>query len=185
MVNALWGDRLRVDAGLGMRPQRPWLFRYKLALHVAPRSDSPTPPPSTTFMLGSFGDIVNFGGRRLYLSWYPVCRLASAHGLEPPDLNGGVPEATKRRVFDTTLTRLGELVPVLASADVRFEDTAVEGGVICNWGQSDISDPESEVHQRWDIGVHSRGDYHSIDTGKYSMAPLFALEVADRIRPEG
>ena len=30
-------------------------------------------------------------------------------------------------------------------------------------------------------GVHSVDGYHSIDTGKYGMAPCFAIEAADRI----
>ena len=57
----------------------------------------------------------------------------------------------------------------------------VRGGVIFAWGSSDISDISSELHSRFDVGPFSKGGYHSIDTGKYCVAPLFALEVADRI----
>ena len=181
VVNALWRDRLRVDAELGLHPRRPWLFRYKLALHVKPSRPLESTPSSTTLLLGPFGDVVNFGGRRLYLSWYPACRLGSWQGVSEGGWKGGVGEEVRRRVFDRTLARLGEVIPGLSDAPIAREDTSVEGGVIFNWGKTDITDPASEVHERWDIGVHSRGGYHSIDTGKYCMAPLFALQVAERI----
>jgi len=38
---------------------------------------TPMPAPA---MLGAFGDIVNFGNGRLYLSWYPACRLPLPSG---------------------------------------------------------------------------------------------------------
>jgi hypothetical protein len=57
----------------------------------------------------------------------------------------------------------------------------VAGGFIFAWGSADIDDIGSELHQRFDIGVRSYGRYHSIDTGKYCMAPLYALEVARRV----
>ena len=31
------------------------------------------------------------------------------------------------------------------------------------------------------MGVTSKGVYHSVDTGKYTTAPLFAVDVADRV----
>jgi hypothetical protein len=37
------------------------------------------------------------------------------------------------------------------------------------------------TYQRSRIGVVSRGGYHSIDPGKLTTAPMFALEAADRI----
>jgi hypothetical protein len=57
----------------------------------------------------------------------------------------------------------------------------VDGGAVVSWGDTDVDDPASEVHQRFDIGVNSTDGYHSIDTGKYSVAPYFAMQVADRI----
>jgi hypothetical protein len=60
----------------------------------------------------------------------------------------------------------------------------VDGGAVVAWGDTDVEDAASEVHQRFDVGVTSRGSYHSVDTGKYSLAPLFAMRLADRIAPE-
>jgi hypothetical protein len=53
--------------------------------------------------------------------------------------------------------------------------------VIVAWGETDIYDPGSELHRRYEIGVTSAGRYHSIDPGKLTMAPFFAEQCAQRI----
>ena len=53
------------------------------------------------------------------------------------------------------------------------------GGVIFAWGITDIDDPDSLLHQRSAIGPTRHGSYFSIDTGKYCMGPLFAMQSAD------
>ena len=55
-------------------------------------------------------------------------------------------------------------------------------GVIFAWGQTDIDDAESGLHRRCEIGPRSRGRYTSVDTGKLTMAPLFASQVAENVR---
>ena len=57
------------------------------------------------------------------------------------------------------------------------------GGVIVAWGRTDIDDPTSELHRRYEIGVTSNGGYHSVDPGKLTMTPYFAGICADRIIP--
>jgi hypothetical protein len=37
------------------------------------------------------------------------------------------------------------------------------------------------LHHRYAIGPRTRGRYHTVDTGKLTMAPLFGKAVADRI----
>jgi hypothetical protein len=74
---------------------------------------------------------------------------------------------------------MGSIVPKLAR--VRPQNIAVKGGVIVAWGSTDIDDHASELHRRYEIGVHSYGSYHSIDSGKLTMAPHFAKICADRI----
>ncbi len=49
-------------------------------------------------------------------------------------------------------------------------------------GKTDIDDPTSYLHQRSAIGPRAMGSYITIDTGKYCMAPLFAVETADLIK---
>ena len=71
------------------------------------------------------------------------------------------------------------IVPQLRS--VRPQDIAVRAGVIVAWGSTDIDDRASELHRRNEIGVHSYDRYHSIDPGKFTMAPQFARICVDRI----
>jgi hypothetical protein len=77
---------------------------------------------------------------------------------------------------------MAEFVPSLRAVDVEMlEDVTVKGGVIVAWGETDIYDPASELHRRFEIGVTSTGRFHSIDPGKLTMAPYFANLCADRI----
>jgi hypothetical protein len=59
----------------------------------------------------------------------------------------------------------------------------VDAGVIFSWGEShiDVDDPGSELHQRHAIGVHAHDGYFSIDTGKFTCAPLFASHLLDAL----
>jgi len=41
------------------------------------------------------------------------------------------------------------------------------------------------LHTRTRIGIRSKDGYHSVDPGKYTMVPLFAVEVAHRICAPG
>jgi glycine/D-amino acid oxidase-like deaminating enzyme len=177
VVNTLWQERLRVDATAGFHPARPWLHRFKLAIHTTGARGPAL--PSATIMLGEYGDIVDFGGGRHYLSWYPACKLGEWRDLQPP--MPMIDNAIKQRALDATIAALGAIVPAVASVDLSGATIEIAGGYILAWGQTGIADPRSELHGRGDIGIHSHGRYHSIDTGKYGMAPYFADMLADRI----
>ena len=58
------------------------------------------------------------------------------------------------------------------------------GGVIFAWGESDIDDSASGLHERYATGPLSVGRYHTVDTGKLTTAPMYARAVADRIRAD-
>jgi hypothetical protein len=77
---------------------------------------------------------------------------------------------------------MAEFMPSLLALDPeKLEDVTVKGGVIVAWGETDIYDPASELHRRFEIGVTSTGRFHSIDPGKLTMAPYFADVCANRI----
>ena len=54
-------------------------------------------------------------------------------------------------------------------------------GIIYAHGDTDLSDADTELHQRHSIGLTSVGRYHSVNTGKLTTAPYFARKVADRL----
>jgi hypothetical protein len=74
-----------------------------------------------------------------------------------------------------TLRAFDEVVPGLAGA----EGATADGGVIFAWGNSDIDDGSSELHQRHEAGLVEADGYYSINTGKLTSAPYFAQRLAE------
>ena len=59
VVNALWEGRLGLNEAMGFRANRPWLHRlkYGVSFRLPPGVSS---PPSASFVLGPFGEVVNY-----------------------------------------------------------------------------------------------------------------------------
>jgi hypothetical protein len=183
VVNALWDGRLAVDASFGVRPKRPWLYRFRYGLRFD-RMALPTIPPSSTMVHGPFGGVVRYSNGGLYLTWYPACKVESSNSLDPPGLPPHAEEPLRSRIIADTVRALTEILPLVGALDAdAVVDPSVVGGNIFAWGSTDTDDPMSELHQRHDIGVSSRGNYHSVDPGKLSLTPHFAQICADRIVP--
>ncbi len=180
VANTLWHGRLEIDATAGLAPERDWIFRYKVGgwLNRPVERDGIR---SVTFVLGPFGDIVNLGPRGLYFSWYPMGMLGSSSELKPPDWRGEIEESKVRSVLRGSYQALGKLCPALDAS--RYADDLVEpvGGVIFAWGAADIDEHGSRLHTRYEIGIHSEGNYHSVNTGKYTMVPYLGYRTAERI----
>ena len=101
----------------------------------------------------------------------------------PPATWGRPPGAAEHaEIVDGTVAGLAGLGPALRglSAD-DLGRTTVKGGVIVAWGETDIDDPDSELHERFRIGVRTEDGHHSVDPGKLTMAPWFAVQCADRV----
>lgn len=180
VVNALWESRLAIDLTAGVKPDRPWLYRVKHFLRIR-NGLLAAGLPSVTMVLGPFGDVVNYGNGEAYLSWYPAGMQGMSKDIRPPDWLPARPELAARLKQDIP-AGLAEIVPQIARLSASAMDRAeVRGGHIFAWGQTDIDDMESGLHERYAIGPRSVGRYHSVDTGKLTMAPLFAKQVADRI----
>jgi glycine/D-amino acid oxidase-like deaminating enzyme len=76
VVNCLWGDKIGIDRTAGILSDIPVLVRYKAAIKISATDPQFSNLPSVTAILGSYGDLVNFGSGDFYLSWYPLCKLA-------------------------------------------------------------------------------------------------------------
>lgn len=181
VINALWDGRLAVDATAGVHYERRWLFRTRYNLHL-PAGVSMPSIPSVSFVLGAFGDIVQYDGGESYLSWYSAGLRAVSDGLNPAPFPPVLEGAEADHVRRTTLDALTDLMPGLCALPPELiDDAAVDGGIIFAWGETDITDPDSRLHSRHEIGPRSYGRYHSVDTGKFTTAPLFARQLADTI----
>lgn len=181
VVNALWDGRMAVDATFGVRPTRRWMHRLKYGVRIRPPAGT-FRPTSVTIVLGPFGEVVSYADGLVYLTWYPECLRARSDEIHPPDWPTEPAEPLRSRIFLGTLGALSEIVFGLRGVSPgALSNVEVKGGAIVAWGDSDIEDPDSELHCRFEIGVTTIGRYHSVDPGKLTMAPYFAGICADRI----
>jgi hypothetical protein len=182
VVNCLWEGRLELDEQMGVLPKRKWVYRlrYRLLGQLSPELAG---LPSFTIVLGPYGDVVVYPQREAYMSWYPACMQGWCTTLTPPPAwedacNGQADDRLTRPIVRDALAALDTIIPGILRSRVEV----VDAGIICSWGESDISDPGSELHNRFDIGVQSYDGYHSVNTGKFTCAPLFAQQLVEAIR---
>ncbi|HET9466004.1 MAG TPA: FAD-dependent oxidoreductase, partial [Gemmatimonadales bacterium] len=181
VVNAMWERRLRFDRQLGIPPPENLLHRLKFRV-IGRLPQALRAAPSVSMVLGRYGDVVVRSDGTAYLSWYPAGLRGWSHDVEPPqDWNpacrGELDPAQAREIASEIKAGIAQWFPGMA----RFEPLQVDAGAIVALGRSDVDDARSELHDRTRIGVKSRGAYHSVDSGKLTTAPLFAIEAADRV----
>ena len=183
VVNATWTSRLALDATVGLAPPPEWLFRLKYLVRIRP--SRPVAMPPTTICVGGFGDVVPLPDGKLVLSWYPLGRQGVSAALAPPDWGTSMAGEAADAMRAGMVAGLGALFPPLLALldDPALTSAEVSGGVIFAHGASDVNDPGSGLHNRHRIGRRSLGRSHSVDPGKWTTCPLFALEVAEHIAP--
>lgn len=179
VLNAAWEGRRELDHRSGFADNDDWFLRYKAAAVLAdPFQDL----SNVTLLLGSYGDVVRYNCGRLYLSWYPSMMMASTR-----DLTLRAPELStdgKRDLVRVSLEALANWYPALRRylAVPGLDTTSFMGGFITARGSTDIDDRNSRLHERSAFGLHALGDrYFSLDPGKYTTGPLFALKSAEAI----
>jgi FAD dependent oxidoreductase len=178
VVNALWEGRLAIDASVGLPPPPTWSHRFRLSAFVTTSRDVRV--PSTVIATGPFGDVKNYNGRDLYLSWYETGLLAEGSALEAPPVPA-IDAPHRSLMVGEIVERLGRIVTSVRSLPSCLEDVRVEGGWVYAAGQGSLADPRSTLHRRDRIGITRAGSYISVDTGKYSIAPWLARQVAEII----
>lgn len=171
LINATWQDRVRLDRQV--RPDDDRIsIRYKHCIYGR-WPDGMDPPAPSTRIVGPFGDFTCYGDREVYLSWYPSALAArSEDGLAP-----AVPPLDRARLIRETVAALG--FPASLETAVDWE---IGGGYVVAHGYGDVDDPASPLHERHRPAVtEPRPGFISIDTGKYTMGPLFAARAADLV----
>lgn len=181
VVNCLWDGRLALDAQMGLISTRSFVMRlkYRVLGELAPALRA---LPSLTMVLGRYGDIVQYPDAPTYFSWYPACLRGWSADLTPPRAwdaacAGNPPPEIAAKVVRETLDAFEEIVPGVGNSRAQ----TVDGGVIYAWGETDIDDYNSALHRRHEIGVSAHDGYYSIDTGKFTCAPLFAQQLAEHV----
>ena len=177
VVNALWEGRSAIDTAVGRSSEQSLSYRYRVALFMqVPEADV----ENVVIATGPFGDIKNYDGRHLYLSWYPAGLLLDCHQQNapaPPTIDDGL----KQQVLNAMIAGLGDYFPVVLDFPGRAQQSSVAGGWVVARGKGLLSDPASTLHRRDEIGIRRGDNYYSIEIGKYSVAPWLASQVADEL----
>ena len=178
VVNALWEGRPRLDRSVGHRPDSAEHHRFRVSVFA--HTESSVEVPSAVVAVGGFGDMKNYGGRSFYVSWYEAGLLASADGIDPPPAPD--PGAAERSaIAAATFAGLGALMPAALAVEQAATEVRVEGGWVYSQGRGRLDDPHASVHRRASHRISNMGSYFSVDTGKYSVAPTRAEELAQRV----
>ena len=184
VVNCTWESRLSIDKQLGFEPKHGWLYRLKHSV-LADLPNDLIDIPSLTFVLGPYGDVVNFGkSRKAYLSWYPDGMNDSSTNISVPigweNICDGVVYDIpgNEKLIERMLIGLNEFIPGICHSI----ESEISAGIIYSRGVTEITDRNSELHKRFDVGIQIEKDgYFSIDTGKYTCAPLHAQHLKDKV----
>ena len=94
--------------------------------------------------------------RTTYLTWYPACVIGYSDEVSPPSAWQTYPgDPVRSGIVTGTVDGLARIVPALAALRPgHLVDAIVKGGVIVAWGETDIDDPRSELHNRYDDRDH-------------------------------
>jgi glycine/D-amino acid oxidase-like deaminating enzyme len=181
VVNTTWEQRFSLDQMAGLPPPKGWLHRLKYRVIVQLPQDCQL-HPSATMVLGRYGDVVVRPDASAYLSWYPVGLQGWSHELTPPPewalaCQGKVPLDTAAAISAETIRHISAWCPKMREGEVL----QVDAGAILAYGNTDVDDEKSGLHDRTQIGISGDRAYMSVDPGKLTTAPMFASAAVDRL----
>lgn len=181
VVNATWADKFRLDETLGIPAPQGILHRLKYRV-IADIPPGMKDCPSATMVIGKFGDVVIRPDNTAYVSWYPDACRGWSNSKVPPETwddpsRGNVSEKDFEKLSDLFITETAKWYPAIKNCKPKL----VDAGVIVAHGETDVDHEESQLHRRAKIGVTSYDGYHSVETGKLTTAPMFAMDTADHV----
>jgi hypothetical protein len=174
VINCSWSDRIRLDKEVGFTQQEINLsYRVKHRIIVKPlRSIDHLAP--VTMVQGPFGDMVPLKDGMVYLSWYPECR--TYFGNRPPISEATEPE-NLQQIAHRTIEVFGSFFPALKDSTV----VSCRPCIIVAKGDTDVHDPDSELHQRSEGGPRGSNGWWSVETSKLTLAPFYGEKTGDLV----
>lgn len=181
VVNATWTDKFRLDKTLGISPPKEILHRLKYRI-IADIPEEMKGCPSATMVIGKFGDVVIRPDNTAYISWYPDACRGWSNSIQPPESwtepsRGNVPKKDFDEISEQLIRETEKWYPAIRNCIPKI----VDAGIIVAQAKKDVDDKNSRLHERSKIGVTSYDGYHSVETGKLTTAPMFAIDTADRV----
>lgn len=181
VINATWNGLLALDKTMGIEPPQKWSHRYKFGNKVMIPL-KPQDLPSLTIVQGPFGDTVNFKDRGLFMSWYPIGRTGWSEEYRAPDWDIQYSDEERMGVFERSFEEIAHRIPSLRQLKFNREDISPVGGVIYAHGNTDVHKNGSKLHTRFEVGMRSFDNYHTVNTGKYTIIPYLAVNIANQIQ---
>ena len=180
IFNAAWDQRLSLDKFVGLENPKNWLHRLKYRV-VTDLPQTYIKFPSATIVLGAYGDVV-MRQNSAYLSWYPTGMLGWSNDLAPPvewnrACNNYLTDAQSLEVGREIIRQTLDWYPSLSLLD--SQTFKVDAGVIFAYGESDVDQIKSELHDRSKVGIRRKNNFFSVDPGKLTTAPIFAVEAVN------
>lgn len=179
VVNALWAGRPSIDKTVIGRTDLSMHHRYRVSAFLECPPDISN-HSSAVICAGPFGDIKHYGNGRYYISWYPAGLLAEGRNAEPPK----APQLSADdavSVIAKISNGLGEILPGAAQLLREAGRVNVQGGWVYAQATGCLEDPNSSLHSRDKLGLLRHGNYISVDTGKFSVAPYLAEVIAQAL----
>ena len=180
-INCLWEERIRFDEMLDIITARSPLTRYKATINFYQQKNGYRDIPSTTLVIGPFGDVVNYGNGNYYLSWYPSCKIGESITTDLTDLKNQVLGINKPDLIRNSIDSLARYLPSVIDFKKIADKAILGGGYICGWGKTDITDIDSGLHNRSAIGIEVFKHWISVNTGKYCTAPLYGKMASTKL----
>ena len=179
VVNATWEQRLGLDASIGLQPHPGWLHRLKYRVIVRLPAGWER-RKSLTMVLGRYGDVVMRPNGTAFVSWYPLGLRGWSEALVPPSswqapCRGATPPEQAQELASAILSAADRWYPGLAQAEVL----TVDAGAIFAYGREDVDRRGSGLHARAHNGPSGDARYLSVDSGKLTTAPWYAVQAAD------
>jgi len=179
VFNTSWDQRLLFDKQAGFELPTGWLHRLKYRV-ISKIPEQAKGLPSATIVLGAYGDAV-IRQETAYMSWYPSGLKGWSHDLMPPEswalaCSGHVTDPGAQRLGQEIQRKTVEWYPSLSGSQV----VTVDAGSIFAYGNADVDQLSSGLHGRSQIGVAQKGKYFSVDPGKLTTAPMFAVEAVNQ-----
>lgn len=178
VANALWSGRPSLDRKLLGTTDRISHHRYRVSAFI--EGADANAQASAMVAFGPFGDIKNYGDGRFYASWYPAGLLVQGENVEPPEFERPG-EARSTEILTQIRHALGQHLPGVDRVFASASRVRLQGGWVYAQGRGQLNQPGASIHKRDRWGILRNGNYISIDTGKYSTAPLLAERVADSL----
>jgi glycine/D-amino acid oxidase-like deaminating enzyme len=182
VVNASWHGLLALDRTAGLAAEGEWSHRYRVSAFI--RTARRLQTPSAVLSVGPFGDVKCYGDHSFYVSWYTAGLLSESHELAPE-----IQESPKGGDADAIVAdirrSIADCLPWANEIFAEAESVRIEGGFVFARASGKLCEAGATIHRRDRFGVVRHGSYYSVDTGKYSSAPLIARSLANEISGMG